>query len=235
MASNPDSSEASSLMEQLASTRNRDLSLLLPLILGISSSPRREPSNESDQETGSGSVDRIILINPITQGMIVIDGGRSLESLLRDAMGKEGLPPASKASIEEMPKVEITQEDLDQECSICLDGWEIGGEAREMPCKHRFHSSCIEEWLGMHGSCPLCRFKMPTDEEDCRKRSRGDGNGAVEDEQGRGRRAERGEIWVTFSFSNNQGGNMDSTTPAIESSEFSSLNAAATDSNREDQ
>ncbi|XP_042496942.1 E3 ubiquitin-protein ligase MPSR1-like [Macadamia integrifolia] len=241
MAANPD--EASQLPEQLASTRSRDLSLLLPLLLGMSNSPRREPSDSigSDQETGARSVDRIILINPITQGMIVIEGGRSLESLLRDAVSKEGLPPASKASIDAMPKIEITQEDLGKECSICLDGWEIGGEAREIPCKHRFHSNCIEKWLGIHGSCPLCRFKMPTDEEECRKRGRGEGEGEGEDEQGRGRRAERGEIWVTFSFSN---GNRDSATPATESSDASdstsSPNTPVTDyetsnnSNRED-
>ncbi|XP_043724930.1 E3 ubiquitin-protein ligase MPSR1-like [Telopea speciosissima] len=234
MAANPD--EESSLTEQLASTRSRELSLLLPLILGLAGSPRRESDNtDSDQETGARSVDRIILINPITQGTIVIEGGRNLESLLRDSLSKEGLPPASKASIEAMPKMEITQEDLDKECSICLEGWEIGEEAREMPCKHRFHSSCIEKWLGMHGSCPLCRFKMPTNEEEYRKRGSGDGDGDGdgEDEQRRERRGERREIWVTFSFSNNnRGGNRNSTNPATESSDpsdSSSLNPSVTD------
>ncbi|XP_042496468.1 E3 ubiquitin-protein ligase MPSR1-like [Macadamia integrifolia] len=213
MAANPDAPEASSLLEQLESVRSRDLSLLLPIILGLSSSsPTREPSSDSDQESQGRSVERIILINPITQGMIVIEGGRSLESLLRDALSKEGLPPATKASIEAMPTVEITQEDLGKECSICLDGWEIGGEAKEMPCKHRYHAGCIEKWLRMHGSCPVCRFEMPTDEGECRKRGRGDHDVDGEDEEGRERRAERGEIWVSLSFSSSSGGNRDSAT-----------------------
>nr|DAD34894.1 TPA_asm: hypothetical protein HUJ06_005534 [Nelumbo nucifera] len=99
-----------------------------------------------------------------------------------------------------MPKVEITEEEGDGECAICLEGWEIGGEAREMPCKHKYHSSCIEKWLGLHGSCPICRFKMPVDEEECRKRS--------SDEEGRERRVERG-IWVSFSFTNNSNSTSD--------------------------
>ncbi|KAI5341200.1 PREDICTED: E3 [Prunus dulcis] len=66
---------------------------------------------------------------------------------------------ASKASIDAMPRVTVTSQGA--ECSICLEGLEVGAEAREMPCKHRFHSLCIELWLGRRGSCPLCRFSMP--------------------------------------------------------------------------
>ena len=30
-----------------------------------------------------------------------------------------------------------------------------------MPCKHRFHSACIKNWLQIRRLCPLCRFIMP--------------------------------------------------------------------------
>ena len=73
--------------------------------------------------------------------------------------------PASRVSIEAMPRVAVTEEEVvEKDCAICLDGYEVGGEAREMPCKHRFHSGCIERWLGLHGSCPVCRFAMPVEE-----------------------------------------------------------------------
>ena len=35
-----------------------------------------------------------------------------------------------------------------------------------MPCKHEFHSACIENWLRVRRSCPLCRFAMPLEEEE---------------------------------------------------------------------
>jgi E3 ubiquitin-protein ligase RNF115/126 len=47
--------------------------------------------------------------------------------------------------IEAMTRVAVTQEGAaEKECSIYLEGYEVSSEAREMPCKHRFHSSCIE-------------------------------------------------------------------------------------------
>uniref|UniRef100_A0A3Q7F0S6 RING-type E3 ubiquitin transferase n=1 Tax=Solanum lycopersicum TaxID=4081 RepID=A0A3Q7F0S6_SOLLC len=40
------------------------------------------------------------------------------------------------------------------DCSICLSNYEIGEEAKKIPCKHHFHSICIDKWLGINGSCP---------------------------------------------------------------------------------
>ncbi|XP_020094781.1 NEP1-interacting protein 2-like [Ananas comosus] len=72
-----------------------------------------------------------------------------------------GMP---KDSIEELPKVKITKEDMVDKtgenicCSVCLQDLQIGDLARKLPnCVHMFHSRCIDSWLIRHGSCPLCR------------------------------------------------------------------------------
>ena len=80
--------------------------------------------------------------------------------------------PASKDSIEAMPRLESLSLKEDEHCAVCLEGYERGGEAREMPCKHKFHSSCIELWLKVKGSCPICRFGMPVVEEEGRGQRR---------------------------------------------------------------
>lgn len=48
---------------------------------------------------------------------------------------------------------------LDQtECAVCLGELEEVDMVRVFPgCKHPFHVPCIDQWLGGHVSCPLCR------------------------------------------------------------------------------
>merc|ERR1712150_286981 len=54
-------------------------------------------------------------------------------------------------------------------CSICLsefvDGEEIMHTKEEKSCNHRFHKSCLLEWLDAHSLCPMCRFEMVTEKE----------------------------------------------------------------------
>uniref|UniRef100_A0A6N2L852 RING-type domain-containing protein n=1 Tax=Salix viminalis TaxID=40686 RepID=A0A6N2L852_SALVM len=54
-------------------------------------------------------------------------------------------PPASKASIEAMPGVEIGEDNKDGECAICLEEWESGAIVRKMPCKPRYEMPFDEE------------------------------------------------------------------------------------------
>ncbi|XP_052186149.1 E3 ubiquitin-protein ligase MPSR1-like isoform X2 [Diospyros lotus] len=166
-----------------------------------SPNPDQEPANATSPDESLG---RIVFINPLTQGMVVIEGSPSrLESLLRDLVSKDEPPPASRKSIEAMPCLEIKEGHEGGECVICLEEWEIGGLAKQMPCKHRFHGECIDKWLGIHGSCPVCRFKMPVDEDDGGKKS-----GVGRDERERRRRR---EIWVSFSFNRERSGDSNQT------------------------
>lgn len=160
---------------------------LFPIILGM-----LEPT--SDQEQSS---ERFVLLNPITQSMVVLHGGAGLFSAMLDGAmtgsATGGLPPASKASIEALKVVNKEEEDNEEaECVVCLEKlFEKEKEevvVKEMPCGHRYHGECIEKWLHMHGSCPMCRYKMPQEEAEVKKRDeeRGEGGG--------------NGVWVRISF-----------------------------------
>ncbi|KAG8084590.1 hypothetical protein GUJ93_ZPchr0010g7817 [Zizania palustris] len=74
-------------------------------------------------------------------------------------------PPASKAAVESMPTVSIAVSHVgaDSYCAVCKEPFELGTEAREMPCSHIYHQDCILPWLALRNSCPVCRHEMPTD------------------------------------------------------------------------
>ncbi|KAK1698271.1 hypothetical protein QYE76_014968 [Lolium multiflorum] len=74
-------------------------------------------------------------------------------------------PPASKAAVDSMPTVPIAAAHVraDCHCAVCKEPFELGAEAREMPCKHIYHEGCILPWLQLRNSCPVCRHEMPTD------------------------------------------------------------------------
>ncbi|CAH8325305.1 unnamed protein product [Eruca vesicaria subsp. sativa] len=46
------------------------------------------------------------------------------------------------------------------ECCICLCGYEDGTELRELSCRHHFHEACIDKWLRINATCPLCKFNI---------------------------------------------------------------------------
>ncbi|VVB03496.1 unnamed protein product [Arabis nemorensis] len=46
------------------------------------------------------------------------------------------------------------------ECCICLCDYEDGTDLRELPCRHHFHDACIDKWLRINATCPLCKFNI---------------------------------------------------------------------------
>lgn len=91
-----------------------------------------------------------------------------LAQIEANGLGRMENPPASKAAIESMPTIEIVDCHVATEshCAVCKEPFELGNEAREMPCKHLYHSDCILPWLSLRNSCPVCRYELPTDTRD---------------------------------------------------------------------
>ncbi|KAG8384691.1 hypothetical protein BUALT_Bualt04G0144300 [Buddleja alternifolia] len=149
-SSDPQSSSPPSLEE--LSTRGAT-ALLLPWILGMAA------------VTDSSPREVAVFVHQPTRSITLVEGSLDIESLLREVPSKDGPSPATKSSIESLPLIEIPESDW--ECPICLTEYEKNGklEAKEMPCRHKFHSGCIDRWLGIHGSCPVCRYSMPAEDK----------------------------------------------------------------------
>lgn len=42
-------------------------------------------------------------------------------------------------------------------CVICMDAFTRGQLLRILPCTHKYHQGCIDEWLAKAITCPMCR------------------------------------------------------------------------------
>ena len=172
-----DFAEFSALFERMI-RRGEGLSRFLPLILALAGE-----ADEDGESTDQTATHREIVIDPVNRRVVMIRSALG-EFLNGDFSEKQGRSPASKSSVESLPRVVIGKdEERRGSCPICLDEWSEGDVAAEMPCKHRFHSKCVEEWLGRQATCPLCRYEMPVEE--------------VEEEKKVG-------VWIGFSVGNGE-------------------------------
>ncbi|OAY41965.1 E3 ubiquitin-protein ligase SIRP1 [Manihot esculenta] len=169
--------------------RRRSLASNLGMLQGLHSGPENSENNrESNTNSSNDNSNSVVLVNPFNEEALVVQGsfevnrsenpirnmatslgeylmGPGLDLLLQhlseNIPNQYGTPPAEKEAVQAMPTVAVEQSFV---CSICLEELNVGDEAKEMPCKHKFHSECILPWLEIHSSCPVCRFQMPCDE-----------------------------------------------------------------------
>nr|XP_043635876.1 E3 ubiquitin-protein ligase At1g63170-like [Erigeron canadensis] len=48
----------------------------------------------------------------------------------------------------------------DAVCCICLAKYADDEELKELPCSHFFHTECVDKWLKINASCPLCKIEV---------------------------------------------------------------------------
>ncbi|KAI7751244.1 hypothetical protein M8C21_021313 [Ambrosia artemisiifolia] len=103
--------------------------------------------------------------------------------------------PASKAAIEAMPTIEIQESHVSIEsyCAVCKEPFDLGSEAKEMPCQHLYHPDCILPWLALRNSCPVCRHELPSDGPDAS--SQNGGQNGVNNQSGHEEEAAGLTIW----------------------------------------
>lgn len=69
--------------------------------------------------------------------------------------------------IDALPIIEVKVEHVDAklQCSVCWEDFTLGEAVRQLPCTHIYHEPCIRPWLELHGTCPICRQNLITDDQ----------------------------------------------------------------------
>ena len=79
-------------------------------------------------------------------------------------MGKSKRPPHADHT-KKKTTAKAKAKDTVPECAVCLDPMLKTDEVQTLPCRHRFHTACVQEILdtpGLADVCPLCRANIET-------------------------------------------------------------------------
>ncbi|RID71584.1 hypothetical protein BRARA_C03512 [Brassica rapa] len=106
--------------------------------------------------------DREIELDRAAILQLIQDTDRIFDRLLHsvdddDSIRRQWTLPARNEAVGNLPTVKVCEP---LTCSVCLEDFAKGSEAKEMPCKHKFHIQCIVPWLELHSSCPVCRYVL---------------------------------------------------------------------------
>ena len=77
-------------------------------------------------------------------------------------------PGASRAEISTLPVHAYTakqdesasREGTSKKCMICQMDYEVGDQLRTLPCIHKYHAQCIDQWLRHKRTCPVCHHEI---------------------------------------------------------------------------
>ncbi|KAL6597389.1 hypothetical protein ACP70R_046829 [Stipagrostis hirtigluma subsp. patula] len=98
-----------------------------------------------------------------------------LEQFSEDNNTRRGAPPTAASFVQNLPFVVIStchETNGGVICPVCKDHMPIRTIAKQLPCTHLYHSSCILPWLGSRNTCPVCRYELPTDDPEYERSKR---------------------------------------------------------------
>lgn len=69
-----------------------------------------------------------------------------------------------KEILELLPVHTIVKTDAVTICAVCQESFVTGDKLRTLPCFHQFHVTCIDQWLLMATTCPICNHFFKFDD-----------------------------------------------------------------------
>jgi hypothetical protein len=63
-------------------------------------------------------------------------------------------------SLESYVAAQIDASKHETVCIVCLESFSVGDKLVVLPCQHRYHELCAQQWLDRHTSCPTCRVPV---------------------------------------------------------------------------
>jgi len=53
-----------------------------------------------------------------------------------------------------------------RQCMICLEDFEVNDRLRVLPCFHRYHCGCVDNWFSRSRCCPVCKHDVTARSEE---------------------------------------------------------------------
>lgn len=129
--------------------------------------------NTSLERGGSGGDADVDSYLAVQDDMYTVEYDTLFGQFIESENALKGSPPAARSVVENLPFVTVTMEELQKDdvvCAICKENILLEEKVKKLPCCHYYHGECIEPWLGIRNSCPVCRFELPTDDPDYERR-----------------------------------------------------------------
>ncbi|KAM3190174.1 hypothetical protein ACQJBY_068400 [Aegilops geniculata] len=141
----------------LQDAEEREVAQRLMALAGITDWEEMEHDVE-DEEDGDSAQDAWENVDPDEY---------SYEELvaLGEVVGTEsrGVSANTLASLPSVTyQAEDNQDSNMEQCVICRVEFEEGESLVALPCKHSYHSDCINQWLQLNKVCPMCSAEVST-------------------------------------------------------------------------
>jgi len=132
-----------------------------------------EPEESFDEltrrfELGNGNRGaRQAVIDSYPTEIIGGDGSDSDSDNDSNEESSDGSEEESESSEDDEEDVESSHGTVDTDdtsefgtCCICLEDFKRGESVKHLSCPHHFHGDCIDKWLKLVASCPICKEEV---------------------------------------------------------------------------